>query len=212
MVEHRCLIELLHGRVWLIRCYLQYIHASQNRRSAFDCAGSQNLRGRGGCLSGLRSRCGAVHIFGHDGHFWYIPEGFAKIERMLSIADPCHALDIGVITLTLTHSLTRSLAHSLTRSPPPPSPRSHLHHHHHLFGPQCVLLPGKLSTVASVVRWHEPKTSFMYIGVHLLRTEPAIISQCCREWDRPKMACRKSLGRQVIGELIFSENMLSHEL
>ena len=32
----------------------------------FDSAGSQNLGGRGGCLSGLRSRCGAVRIFGHD--------------------------------------------------------------------------------------------------------------------------------------------------
>ena len=32
----------------------------------FDCAGSQNLVGRSsGCLSRLRSRSGAVRIFGH---------------------------------------------------------------------------------------------------------------------------------------------------
>ena len=31
----RCLIEVLHRGVRLIRCYLQYIHASQNPRSAF---------------------------------------------------------------------------------------------------------------------------------------------------------------------------------
>ena len=35
MVKHRCLIEVLRGRVRLVRCYLQYIHASQNPRSAF---------------------------------------------------------------------------------------------------------------------------------------------------------------------------------
>ena len=33
-----------------------------------DCAGSQNLVVRGGCLSRLRTRCGAVRIFGHGGH------------------------------------------------------------------------------------------------------------------------------------------------
>ena len=41
----------------------------------FDCAGSQNLVGRGGCLSRLRSRCGAARIFGHGGHFSWQAEG-----------------------------------------------------------------------------------------------------------------------------------------
>ena len=35
----------------------------------FDCAGSQNLGVRGGCLSPLPSRCGAVRIFGQGSHF-----------------------------------------------------------------------------------------------------------------------------------------------
>ena len=35
----------------------------------FDCAGSQNLGGWSVCLSRLRSRCGAVRIFVHGGHF-----------------------------------------------------------------------------------------------------------------------------------------------
>ena len=34
-----------------------------------DCAVSQSLLGRGGWLLRLRSRCGAVRIFGHGGHF-----------------------------------------------------------------------------------------------------------------------------------------------
>ena len=34
-VKHRCLIEVSHGRGRLVRCYLQYIHASRNPRSAF---------------------------------------------------------------------------------------------------------------------------------------------------------------------------------
>ena len=34
-VKGRCLIEVLRIRVRLIRCYLQYIHASRNPRSAF---------------------------------------------------------------------------------------------------------------------------------------------------------------------------------
>ena len=41
----------------------------------FDCAGSQNLRARGGCLSRLRSRCGAVRIFGHGDHFSWQGQG-----------------------------------------------------------------------------------------------------------------------------------------
>ena len=40
----------------------------------FDCAGSQNLSVCGGCFWRLRSRCGAVHIFAHGGHFsWQAP-------------------------------------------------------------------------------------------------------------------------------------------
>ena len=35
----------------------------------FDCARSQNLDVCGGCFSRLRSRCGAVRILGHGGHF-----------------------------------------------------------------------------------------------------------------------------------------------
>ena len=34
-VKRRCLIEVLHRRVRLIHCYLQYIHASRNPRSEF---------------------------------------------------------------------------------------------------------------------------------------------------------------------------------
>ena len=41
----------------------------------FDCAGSQNLGVRGGCFSGLRSRCGALSIFGHGGHFSFQAQG-----------------------------------------------------------------------------------------------------------------------------------------
>ena len=41
----------------------------------FDCAGSQNLLGRGGCLSCLRSRCGAVRIFRHGGHYSWQAQG-----------------------------------------------------------------------------------------------------------------------------------------
>ena len=41
----------------------------------FDCAGSQNLVGWRGCLSRLCSRCGGVHIFGHDGHFSWQAQG-----------------------------------------------------------------------------------------------------------------------------------------
>ena len=33
-VKGRCLIEVLHRGVWLIRCYIQCIHASRNPRSA----------------------------------------------------------------------------------------------------------------------------------------------------------------------------------
>ena len=35
----------------------------------FDCTGSQNLLGRSGCFPRLRSRCGAVHIFGLGDRF-----------------------------------------------------------------------------------------------------------------------------------------------
>ena len=35
----------------------------------FDCAGSQNQLGASGCSSQLRSRRGAVRIFGLGGHF-----------------------------------------------------------------------------------------------------------------------------------------------
>ena len=41
----------------------------------FDCAGSRNLGGGGGCFSCLRSRCGAVRIFGHGGHFSWQAQG-----------------------------------------------------------------------------------------------------------------------------------------
>ena len=41
----------------------------------FDGAGSQNLGGWSGCLSRLRSRCGAVRIFGYGGHFSWQVQG-----------------------------------------------------------------------------------------------------------------------------------------
>ena len=49
----------------------------------FDCAGSQNLRGSGGCLSQLRSRFGAVRIFGHGGHFSWQAQGKPGKPRAL---------------------------------------------------------------------------------------------------------------------------------
>ena len=45
----------------------------------FDCAVSQSLLGRGGCLSRLRSRCGAVHIFGPGGHFSWQAQGKPRV-------------------------------------------------------------------------------------------------------------------------------------
>ena len=41
----------------------------------FDCAGSQNLGARGGCFQRLRSRCGAVRILVHGGHFSWQAQG-----------------------------------------------------------------------------------------------------------------------------------------
>ena len=41
----------------------------------FDCAGSRNLGGGGECLSRLRSRCVAVRIFAHGGHFAWQAQG-----------------------------------------------------------------------------------------------------------------------------------------
>ena len=35
----------------------------------FDCAGLQNLGAGGRCFQRQRSRCGAVRIFAHGGHF-----------------------------------------------------------------------------------------------------------------------------------------------
>ena len=45
----------------------------------FDCAGSQNLLGRGGCLSRLHSRCGAARIFGHGCHFSWQAQGKPRV-------------------------------------------------------------------------------------------------------------------------------------
>ena len=37
----------------------------------------------GGCLSRLRSRCGAVHIFGHGGHFSWQAQGKPRVLVVL---------------------------------------------------------------------------------------------------------------------------------
>ena len=41
----------------------------------FHCTGSQNLGVCGGCFSRLRSRCGAVRILVHGGHFSWQAQG-----------------------------------------------------------------------------------------------------------------------------------------
>ena len=45
----------------------------------FECAGSRSLGGGGECLSRLRSRCGAVLIFGHGGHFSWQVQGKPRV-------------------------------------------------------------------------------------------------------------------------------------
>ena len=59
----------------------------------FDCAGSQNLVGRGECLSRLRSRCGAARVFGHDGHFSWQAQGKPRLlvvqGRLVVTGDTC---------------------------------------------------------------------------------------------------------------------------
>ena len=50
----------------------------------FDCAGSLNLGVRGGCLSRLRSRCGAVRIFAHGGHFSWEVQGKPRVLAVQS--------------------------------------------------------------------------------------------------------------------------------
>ena len=45
----------------------------------FDCAGSRNLPARGGCFRRLRSRCGAVRIFAHGGHFSWQAQGKPRV-------------------------------------------------------------------------------------------------------------------------------------
>ena len=75
-VKGRCLVEVLHRGVQLICCYLHYTFMPLEILEVyFDCASSQNLGGRGGRLSGLRSRWGAVRIFGHGGHFSWQAHG-----------------------------------------------------------------------------------------------------------------------------------------
>ena len=45
----------------------------------FDCAGLQNLVGRGGCLLRLRSRSGAARLFGHGRHFSWQVQGKPRV-------------------------------------------------------------------------------------------------------------------------------------
>ena len=45
----------------------------------FDGASSQNLGVRYGCLLRLRSRCGAVLIFGHGAHFPWQAQGKHRV-------------------------------------------------------------------------------------------------------------------------------------
>ena len=46
----------------------------------FDCAGSLNLGVHGGCFQRLRSRCGAVRIFAHGGHFSWQAQGKPRVS------------------------------------------------------------------------------------------------------------------------------------
>ena len=48
---------------------------SKSSKCISDCAGSQNLGGGDECVSRLRSRCGAVRIFTHGGHFSWQAQG-----------------------------------------------------------------------------------------------------------------------------------------
>ena len=50
----------------------------------FDRAGSQNLVGWSGCLSRLRSCCGAVRISGHGGHFSWQAQGAPRVLMVQS--------------------------------------------------------------------------------------------------------------------------------
>ena len=65
-VKGLCVIEVSRGRVRLIRCYFQHIHASRNPRSAFRL---RRLAESGWPRRVLGSRRSAVRIFVHGGHF-----------------------------------------------------------------------------------------------------------------------------------------------
>ena len=65
-VKDRCLIEVSRIPARLIRCYLQYIHASRNPRSAFRLC---RLVEPGYARRVLVVVVAPALIFGHDGHF-----------------------------------------------------------------------------------------------------------------------------------------------
>ena len=70
-VQGRCPIKVSRDWVRLVRCYLHVVTFMplEILEVHFDCVGSQNLVGHGECVSRLRSRCGAMRIVGHGGHF-----------------------------------------------------------------------------------------------------------------------------------------------
>ena len=70
-VKGRCLIEVFASRrpAKFVTIYTTFMPLEMH----FDCAGSQNLGGRGGRLSRLRSRCG------HGGHFPLQAQGKPRV-------------------------------------------------------------------------------------------------------------------------------------
>ena len=60
----------------------------------FDCAGSQNLGAGGRCFQRLRSRCGAVHIFAHGGHFSWQAQGKPRGAPNSTFRDRCKGSDV----------------------------------------------------------------------------------------------------------------------
>ena len=95
----------------------------------FDCAGSQNLGGWSVCLSRLRSRCGAVRILVHGGHFSWQAQGKPHVlvlQSRLFVTGAAVLLRNGV-TLTLTLTLTLTHTHSHSHSHPHSLSHSHSH-------------------------------------------------------------------------------------
>ena len=109
MVNAGCLIGGARIHVWLIRCYLRYIHSPRDLRSAFDCAGSQKLVCWHGCMLRLRSCCAfsdlVVTFSGRrNGHLvlWRSKVDFSwqvqgRLTSMCKLCARCSTLDTAVV-------------------------------------------------------------------------------------------------------------------